>query len=195
MMSKEYIFNYLKNLIKENPGKLILLFLFIVFYNFSGTFEDTIKEYQIIDNYEIKGEKFITLENDNEITLINEKKIDLDNYKIEGDLIIDSEYNDLNVLFWLLTVLFAFIFIILTFSDNEGWCFSYIRRKTIKEMIRSEEEGGFYYYYVFGKLIQKSTNVIAYNDFIYFDVDNLKVLPDYTPKKELREKRLKELGL
>jgi hypothetical protein len=62
-------------------------------------------------------------------------------------------------------------------------------------MIRSEEEGGFYYYYVFGKLIQKSTNVIAYNDFIYFDVDNLKVLPDYTPKKELREKRLKELGL
>jgi len=195
MMSKEYIFNYLKNLIKENPGKLILLFLFIVFYNFSGTFEDTIKEYQIIDNYEIKGEKFITLENDNEITLINEKKIDLDNYKIEGDLIIDSEYNDLNVLFWLLTVLFAFIFIILTFSDNERWCFSYIRRKTIKEMIRSEEEGGFYYYYVFGKLIQKSTNVIAYNDFIYFDVDNLKVLPDYTPKKELREKRLKELGL
>ena len=198
MMSKEYIFNYLKNLIKENPGKLILLFLFIVFYNFSGTFEDTIKEYQIIDNYEIKGEKFITLENtnpSNEITLINEKKIDLDNYKIEGDVLINSEYNDLNFLFWLLTGLFAFIFLILTFSDDEGWSFSYIRKKTIKEMIRSEEEGGFYYYYVFGKLIQKSTNVINYHDFRYFDVDNLQVLPDYTPKKELREKRLKELGL
>lgn len=190
MIKINFIIRYILNLIIENKGKILITFLVILFYSLAGSFEDTENRKKIIKEIEINESNFYITEKEDKyyLTEIN------DDLLIDNNILIEYEYNDLNILFWILFVLSSFILILSSLDDNDGWNFNYILKETIRDFIRCDEEDNKYNYHIFGKLISRSDRMIYRNEF-NLKLKDIKLLPEYNSKSMIRDKKLKIIGL
>lgn len=190
MIKINFIIKYVLNLIKHNKVKIILAFLVILFYPLAGSFEDIENQKKIIKEIEINESRFYITEK-GENYYLTEINNDLE---IDNNILVEYEYNELNVLFWFLFGLFLLIFIISSIDEEQGWNFNYILKETIRDFIRCDEEDNKYNYHIFGKLITRSDRMIYRNQF-YLNLKEIKILPEYKSKYSIREEKLKIIGL
>ena len=190
MININFIYRFILNTIIENKGKTILLFLILIFYSLAGSFDDVESKSVIIKEIEVNESKYYITSIDDKLNLI-EKNNDL---IIKNNQLIQYNYNDGNVLFWLLFGFSVFILLMVSFDDDGGWNFDYILRKTLKDFIRCDEEEGKYNYHIFSKLITRSDRILHRDEF-RIKLNDLKILPEYKSKSIIRENKLKKLGI
>ena len=190
MININFILRYILNTIIENKGKLILLAIVLISYQFAGSFEEVEDKSLIIKDIDLNESSYYIISNEDNFLLI-EKNNDL---VIKNNHIIQYKYNDTNVLFWILFVSTLIGFLISSFDDNDGWNFNYILKETIRDFIRCDQEDNKYNYHIFGKLISRSDRMIYRNEF-KLKLKDIKLLPDYNSKSMIRDKKLKIIGL
>lgn len=159
---------------KNNLGKLILLVISIITFNYAGTFEDTKLESKVIKEIKIEDSYlYITKSIKNseiEYSVIQRDKPE----KLKDGKIIWYEYSDVNVLLWTVFVIFGVGLLILSFSDDVDWDIKYSYRQAIEQMFHSEYDEGVYYYIAFDRLIGKRSRQLYRNQILHeFDVYNL----------------------
>lgn len=193
----KFIVLFLYKTIISNPGKLIFGTISIMLWHFAGTVPDVKESLVVIDSLHINHNyQYVygtTIDNKIVYKLYNsETPKKLANNRIEL-----SNYNDANVVLWILFAIFGVVstFIIVASLTNDRECswdwdesFDYALSWFTKCY---EEEKGIYYYYAFGKLLEKSP---YHNDKLSIgSLRSLRMAPDYEPKKEKRDKIISKI--
>lgn len=198
----DFIFNFILN----NRIKTLFVILSTILFNYAGSIPDKEKEFFIIKSIDI-GDKYknryVYIY---ETSFSSEIKMEIINFETPQELINNKlnllEYNELNVVLWVLFVVSSLLFIIPSFmysDDYLNWDEKRIWRDSLKSTIYSELENDIYYYMSFGRLIHKSEKLLNPESVMRnTDINSLsdiKSMPKFKTKSLKRESILKQIGI
>ena len=186
---------------KNNLGKLILVILSIISFNYAGTFEDVKYEAEVAKEINIDGiYLYITKDiEDNEINydvIQREKPEELKDGKITW-----YEYAGVNIFLWVVVVVCVVIILLLTFADDSDlhWDIRDSYKKALEKMFHTEYEDGVYYYIAFGRLMGKRSEQINRHSILYefsvYSLSDILFHPKFQTKTEKRENLLSKIGI
>lgn len=196
MKAKMYLL-FLVKLITTNPVKTAMLVISLITINHLNCIPDRKKEYQIETELKIKGETFYVATIDGDTSLLEE-----DEAKKSGEKLIQTEFNDLNILIWvafILSSLFVTIPIIsreMREDSDVSWDTEYVWKKTVECFITCEIEDGKYLYYV-GDYLVFETKQSEYSNYVadMATRSKLNAYPKVKSKRVTRSEKLQELGV
>jgi hypothetical protein len=206
MQYLKLILNFLFNFILNNRIKTLFVILSVILFNYAGSIPDTQKELFIIKSIDL-GDKYknryvYIYEN----SMSSEIKMEIINFETPQELVNSklnySEYNELNVLLWVLFGISSLLFVIPSFmysDDDVNWELKDVWYNTLKSTIYSELEDGLYYYMSFGRLIHKSEKLLTPESVMrnsgINSFSDIKSMPKFKTKSLKRESILKQIGI
>jgi hypothetical protein len=201
--------NYLKWLIKftesviiKNKLKLLILITIITSFFFAGTFPDETATHKIIHQL-TRDKNYLYIEEGIRNNRIEYEVLSFSKPQdIVDGILTTKEYNEINVLFWILFGISLFILILTTFvtwDTGDGWEIKECKELAFLSLVECEFEGGKYYYTCCGKLLGSKENKVAHQyilgEFRVRGFDELKTCPEFQTKTKKRNKSLEELGI
>jgi len=195
----KYYFNFLINLLRINPIKLLIVILTIISF-FSTKFEDEVNKIEVISEIEYLGDYYII-----------EKKPHASNFKLEvleknEDIFIKDgfyykkKYSDINILLWIAFGIGLLTLLIITYLDEEsGWEIHKVIEESIISMVVCEIDNNEYCYTIMDRLIGKNDKRIKTSCILStFAIRNMKdvyLCPKYQTKSKKREFLLNKIGI
>jgi hypothetical protein len=191
-------------LIITNPIKILALIIAIISYNYAGSFKSGTYKEPIVKEFNDGGIwVYISRSNNNSTgykVMTSQSK-----QKLVDNCLILEDYDDRNVLLWVLFGVTSLVFVISTIiglvnDDNDlGWDLDSCQEKSINNLIYCELEGYTFYYMAFGRLIGKSNTQInprrvAYH-FDTYSLSDLRKCPKFSTKTKKRNNLLDKLGI
>jgi len=188
-------FSYIKNLVFDNPRKIILILSCFVIYYFIMNLGPLQYSYDIVS----------TIQGDNKCYFIIDKGDDLDiksdskSYSVIGSKL---EYTEIHPLTFLLIALLGFslvVIIVLTFSgdSDEGFNFYQNWIDTNIKYVELEIEDGNYYYVLRGRLLTKQDRRVSNGDIRWIlqdNLGNLNLLPRFEgTKSKIRDSKINKI--
>ncbi len=201
----KYLLNLIRSLIFKNPIKISFLIASITTFHFAGSFQNSTKKIEVLSQVKRGSEHVYTVVNKETSDGYDVFVSDKEERIIDGCL-IDEDYNDLNVLFWILFGILTIIFVVTTFigmindDDDISWEFEDAWKEAFSTLIYCEEENGEFYYFALGRLISKTDRQIGRNYRITHElrIDGFRDLyrcPKYQTKTQRRETLLNKIGI
>jgi len=199
----KYRLLYLKNLLKLNPGKSILLILTIslsIVYSILDSPQKEILEYEIVTKFEHGG--------NTKYVITKGEKLEIESGIVgpSGKLQLKSYplWYGFMVFLLFIGIVISFFAVLFSFPDlNESWDIKKASEISKIDLIKCSEEYDedgkkFYYYTIMGRLVNKSHFPIGMNDIKYIcredvNINNLNIYPEYLSKSEKRLKKLNSL--
>lgn len=204
MFIKSYfklLLSFLFHLIKNNPVKMIVVLTTIILGNLAGSFEPYEIETQshIVNKFQ-DGDKIVYVTKSNSgsdfkyETLIRTEEIEID----ENGYYHYIEYDDINVLFYILFGIGILWIIAGIFATEGDFNFKYNWREALLSLVNVELENDTYYYMALGRLVGKSDKSLTWNALSNFGVKSLRdiyLCPKYELKHIRRNNILSKLGI
>ncbi len=198
-------FNFIKYLIIKNPIKLSLVIISIITFNYAGTFKGGYDYYDVVSegthgNIHIYVVQTKSTDIGYEIITSDKKE------NIKNGQIAVWNYNDLNVLFYVLFSISLIIVIIATIigisndDDDVSWETENCYQRAITTLIYCELENDTYHYMIMGRLIQKRSDQIRFTsnfagEFRIYNISDIYRLPKFSTKTQKRNNILNKLGI
>lgn len=136
-------------------------------------------------------------------TKAKESRIEYDVYvsekeeKLVNGMLVYYSYNSLNVIMWVLFTLSTIIFVITIFvgrgDDDFGWSSNDCFNDALKWFVKCDKIDGKYYQYAFNRLLCEDH--YRSSNFGVRSLSELRTLPTYHSKTEVRDKLLKKMGI
>lgn len=199
------VFNFFKYLIIENPIKLVVFLATLVSFNYAGTFSgeneylDLVTQSKDANTYVYIVKSYNKSDTNYEV-FTSDKQMVVKNGQLEV-----YDYNDLNVLLYVVGGVLGLVTVILTFisiidDDDFGWDFNGCYQRAITTLIYCELEGDTYYYMIMGRLIQMRKDQIRFTsnlarEFRIFNMSDVFRLPKFSTKTQKRNNILNKLGI
>ena len=200
------ILNFIKYLIIENPIKLIMIVASVIAFNFAGTIKGGYEYYNIVSQVK-DGNTYVYVtnsksESNNGYEVYTSDKPEV----IKNGQIQVWDYNDANVLLYIIGSILTLIVLIVTIvglvndDDDIGWNIESCYQRSISTLIYCELEGDTYYYMIMGRLIDKRKDQIRYTSNVsremrIFDMSDVYRLPKFSTKTQKRNNNLDKLGI
>jgi hypothetical protein len=187
----------------NNKVKMVMLLLTILFYNLFGSFPKQEKTINVISEVVIpqldKPYHYLYLVNKDGKNKISSFGFTEPQEVINGFLTFEK-YNELNIVSLILFFSLLIVLLIIPFIDSGSeWNFDDTWRDILKETVVCEYQDGVYYYTSFNRLLFKSDNLISkwqLNNYVNIkSLNDILSMPEFSSKKDRREKMLKNLGL
>lgn len=192
---------FLKELIKNNPAKIIFIIVGSISFHFAGTFSDSMDSYRPIYQDTIKlGDvsKYIYIsENSGTNTGLSLHVYTSPMESVDGE-ITDISYNGLNALFWVLFVASIIIVSITSLVDDGYWEFENAINSSYYSKVVCTFSDGVYYYTLNDRLLLKNTSQydIRYIKNRISDYrEGKNALPEWIPLSEKRGRKLEKIGI
>lgn len=190
-MKFNYLISFLKHIINNNPIKLIFILVALIVIIFLTSFDDSISEYNILSKTKINNIDYYAYyyKYDDQLKLIKENE----NCVVKNNTLYIYEYNIINILSYIFSILTFLIILIISVTNDEEWDYYESKHKAFKSLIRCEVEDGKFYYFIGKRLIQIENNQIYRYNISNFS--ELKNCPIYYTKQKLRNDRLNNLKI
>ena len=199
------ILNFIKYLIIENPIKLIMIAASVIAFNYAGTIKGGYEYYNIVSQTK-DGNTYVYVtnsksESNNGYEVYTSDKPEV----IKNGQIQVWDYNDANVLLYIIGSILTLIVLIVTIvglanDDDIGWNIESCYQRSISTLIYCELEGDTYYYMIMGRLIDKRKDQIRYTSNVaremrIFNMSDVFRLPKFSTKTQKRNNNLDKLGI
>jgi len=199
-----YFLGVIWQLITTNPIKIVALILTIISYNYAGSFKNGTYKEPIVKEFNDGGIwVYIARSNNNssgyEVMTTQSKQ------KLVDNCLVLEDYDDRNVLLWILFGLTSLVFVISTIiglvnhDDDIGWDLDSCQEISINNLIYCELEGDTFYYMAFGRLIGQSKTQLKSrsiaDSFYIHTLSDLKKCPKFSTKTQKRNNLLDKLGI
>ena len=200
------ILNFIKYLIIENPIKLIMIVASVIAFNFAGTIKGGYEYYNIVSQVK-DGNTYVYVtnsksESNNGYEVYTSDKPEV----IKNGQIQVWDYNDANVLLYIIGSILTLIVLIVTIvglvndDDDIGWNIESCYQRSISTLIYCESEGDTYYYMIMGRLIDKRKDQIRYTSNVaremrIYNMSDVFRLPKFSTKTQKRDNLLDKLGI
>lgn len=185
-----YLMYFFKEIIINNPIKLIFTLISLIAILFLTSFDDYISKYDIIAKTKINNIDYYIYNNDNNKLSISKESED---FVIKNNTLYIYSYNIINILSYIFSILIFFAIIIITFIGDDEWEYSDCKYEAFKSLIRCEYENDKFYYFIGDRLIQ--TEKYQTSRYNIYKLSELKNCPIYYTKKRLRNNRLNDLNI
>jgi hypothetical protein len=199
----KFLLNFFKYLVIINPFKILLLILSIISYQFIDTFQGEWEKYDVVATGKHGNDFIYVIQVDYKDDGYDVIKSETEKNIKEGQISI-WDYNDVNILFWILFIVPLIVLCIGTIigvihdDDDVSWELKKCYVKSLTTLVYCELEDGIYYYMVMGRLICKKDKIIH-----GYHISNLGVnsfseiyrLPKFSTKTMKRENNLQKLGI
>ena len=192
------ILNFIKYLIIENPIKLIMIVASVIAFNFAGTIKGGYEYYNIVSQVK-DGNTYVYVtnsksESNNGYEVYTSDKPEV----IKNGQIQVWDYNDANVLLYIIGSILTLIVLIVTIvglvndDDDIGWNIESCYQRSISTLIYCESEGDTYYYMIMGRLIDKRKDQIRYTSNVaremrIYNMSDVFRLPKFSTKTQKRD--------
>lgn len=184
-------------LIVKNPMKIIYLTMALITYNYAGTIKDDKNEVEVVNHFTSDNKYLYVYKKAKENRIEYDVHISDKEEKLVDGMLIYYSYNGVNLIMWILFVISAALFIgsvlIGRNDDDIGWSSDECFNDSLKWFIKCDKIDGRYHYHAFNKLISEDT--YTHSSFRVDSFSDLRVLPTYHSKTEVRDKILKKIGL
>jgi hypothetical protein len=202
-MKMPFALLYTFNLLRTNLIKTIACILLAVVAPFLNSLKDIRNENKIDYQYQKDGQYFYVTQyiSSSQITY---KVQTFDKVpQIKNGKIISYSYNDLNILIWVVFVVFCIFPIVGIFAtDNDiSFDFEKVFQATVSYYITCELEEGIYYYFYGERFLGKSDRPLG-NEYNYVarafrisNMTNIKSCPKWKTKTQNRASKLEEIGV
>lgn len=196
----KYLYYFLVELFKKNPGKSICFIIGMVAFNFAGTFPNWDKEIKIEKEVKVDSGWVYLYQKIEENKIKYEMIYSPEKLELKSGIYKSSEYHGANVFFWVLSIVSLIVVIIGTFDSNNDWEFDEVRGHTIGRLSKCEFEDGDYYYIISGRLIGKTNRQhnnykSIYRNFGINSLSDILICPKFETKTSKRESKLSKLGI
>lgn len=196
----KYLLNLIRSLIFKNPIKISFLIASITTFHFAGSFQNSTKKIEVVSQVKRGNEHVYTVVNKGTSDGYDVYVSDKEERIIDGCL-IDEDYNDLNVLFWILFGILTIIFVVTTFigmindDDDVSWEFEKCKELAAQSLLYCELENDVFYYMALGRLIQKSNTQLDPYRIKCYSLDYIKKCPKFSTKTQKRNNLLDKIGI
>ena len=199
-----YFINVIWRLIITNPIKISALILAIISYSYAGSFKSGTYKETIVKEFKDGGNWVYITRSTNESSgydaMVSQSK-----QKLVDNCLVLEDYDDRNILLWILFGATSLVFIISTIiglanhDDDIGWDLDSCQEKSINNLIYCELEGDTFYYMSFGRLIGQSKTQLKSrsiaDSFYIHTLSDLKKCPKFSTKTQKRNNLLDKLGI
>lgn len=196
----KYFLNFFRYLIFRNPIKILFLLSAIITFNYAGSFKNGLSKIEVVTETQ-KGPDwiYVVVEKGNssgyDLLVSNKKE------KLVDGFLTEVQYNDLNILFWILFTLSTIFTLVSTFigivNDDEdiSWDIDGCRKSAARSLIYCELENDTYYYMALGRLIEKSSNQLQPHRISCDSLEYIKQCPKFSTKTQKRNNLLHSIGI
>jgi hypothetical protein len=199
-----YFLGVIWQLIIKNPIKIVAMILAIISYNYAGSFKSGTYKEPIVKEFNDGGiwvyiARSTTNSSRYEVMTAQSKQ------KLVDNCLVLEDYDDRNVLLWILFGVTSLVFVISTIiglangDDDIGWDLDSCQERSINNLIYCELEGDTFYYMAFGRLIGQSKTQInprrIADSFNIYTLSDLKKCPKFSTKTQKRNNLLDKLGI
>jgi hypothetical protein len=196
MYIKLFLF-YFYYLIIKNPVKIFYLIISLITYNYAGTFENIKREVEVVNYFTSDNTHLYVYKKAEENQIKYEVFSSNEKQNLINGMLIYYEYNGTNILLWLLwgsSIILFIVSILMGRSDEStGWNSDRCFNDSLKWFIKCDSVNGKYYYHAFNKLIRVDS--YTHSSFRVDSFSDLRLLPTYHSKEEIRDKLLKKIGI
>jgi hypothetical protein len=199
-----YFLGVIWQLIIKNPIKIVAMILAIISYNYTGSFKSGTYKEPIVKEFN-DGGNWVYIARSTNNSSGYEVMTSQSKQKLVDNCIVLEDYDDRNVLLWILFGLTSLIFVISTIigllnsDDDIGWDLDSCQERSINNLIYCELEGDTFYYMAFGRLIGQSKtqlkSIRIADSFHIYSLSDLKKCPKFSTKTQKRNNLLDKLGI
>lgn len=198
----KFLFVFLLELLKNNPIKILYITVAIITFNFAGSFENDVNEYEVATVVKIDNNYVYVCRSISENKIKYENVWDSKEIPIKNGKIYIESYAFLNGLMWFFFVISCILFIVPTFmsDDDVNWEIEDCWKEAFCTLIYCEEENGEFYYFALGRLIDKRNRQVSRSYSITRELNingfrDLYRCPKYQTKTQRRETLLSKIGI
>lgn len=188
---------YFYYLIIKNPLKIAFFTIALITYNYAGTFEDEKDEVEVINHFTSDNKHLYVYKKAKESEIKYDIYVSSKEQKLVNGMLIYYSYHDGNVIMWILCVisglLFGGAFIMGRGDDDIGWSSDSCFNNALKWFVKCDKIDGKYYYHAFNRLLRE--DIYTHSSFRVDSFSDLRMLPTYHSKTEVRDKILKKIGI
>jgi hypothetical protein len=191
-------------LIIKNPIKIVAMILAIISYNYVGSFKSGTYKEPIVKEFN-DGGIWVYIARSNNKSSGYEVMVSQSKQKLVDNCLVLEDYDDRNVLLWILFGLTSLVFVISTIiglingDADIGWDLDGCQEKSLNNLIYCELEGDTFYYMAFGRLIGRSKTQVKSrsiaDSFYIYTLSDLKKCPKFSTKTQKRNNLLDKLGI
>jgi hypothetical protein len=199
-----YYLGVIWQLIITNPIKIVALILAIISYNYAGSFKSGTYKQPIVKEFN-DGGIWVYLARSTNNSSGYEVMTTQSKQKLVDNCLVLEDYDDRNVLLWILFGVTLLVFVISTIigllngDDDIGWDLDSCQERSINNLIYCELEGDTFYYMAFGRLIGQSKHQLKSrsiaDSFRIHSLSDLKKCPKFSTKTQKRNNLLDKLGI
>jgi hypothetical protein len=199
-----YYLGVIWQLIITNPIKIVALILAIISYNYAGSFKSGTYKQPIVKEFN-DGGIWVYLARSTNNSSGYEVMTTQSKQKLVDNCLVLEDYDDRNVLLWILFGVTLLVFVISTIigllngDDDIGWDLDSCQEISINNLIYCELEDDTFYYMAFGRLIGQSKTQLKSrsiaDSFRIHSLSDLKKCPKFSTKTQKRNNLLDKLGI
>lgn len=196
----KYLLNLIKAIIFENPLKITFMVVSIISFYFAGSFQNSTKKIEVVSQTKRGPDYVYTVVNkgtsDGYDIVVSDKE-----EKIIDGCLIKEDYNDVNVLFWILFGISTIILVVATFigivgdDDDISWNIQECKKSAAQSLLYCELENNTFYYMALGRLIQKSNTQLDPYRVKCDSLEYIKKCPKFSTKTQKRNNLLDSIGI
>jgi hypothetical protein len=198
-----YYLNLLWFIFSKNLVKFALLVTAFVSFFFAGTLPEVTYKKEVLVEHK-QGPDFIYIVRDKDKETGYDILVSQVKHQLSDDNYLSvEEFNELNVLIWLL---FGICLVSLSIGtilgingdDDIGWVIKDCKEMAVNNLVRCELEDGVYYYMALGRLLGKSNTQVRGATIRHFGIhclSDLKRCPKFITKEAKRNNILKKIGI
>jgi len=199
-----YFINVIWRLIITNPLKISALILSIISYNYAGSFKNGTYKEPVVAEFNDNSTWVYLVRNESNSTgydvMTSPSK-----EKIVDNCLILEDYDDRNILLWVLFSVSTLFFVVSTIvgwtsvDDDINWDLDNCQEIALNSLIYCELEDDTFYYMAFDRLIGQSKKQInprrIADSFNIYSFSDLKKCPKFSTKTQRRNNLLDRLGI
>lgn len=199
-----YYLGVMWQLIITNPIKIVAIILAIISYNYAGSFKSGTYKEPIVKEFN-DGGIWVYIARSTNNSSGYEVMTSQSKQKLVDNCLVLEDYDDRNILLWILFVVTLLVFVISTIigllngDDDIGWDIDSCQEISINNLIYCELEGDTFYYMAFGRLIGQSKTQLKSrriaDSFYIHSLSDLKKCPKFSTKTQKRNNLLDKLGI
>jgi hypothetical protein len=197
-----YYLNLLWFIFSKNLVKFALLVTAFVSFFFAGTIPEVTYKKEVLVEHK-QGPDFIYIVRDKDKETGYDILVSQVKHQLSGDNYLSvEEFNELNVLIWLLfgicLVALSIGTILGIHDDDIGWEIEDCKEMAVNNLVRCELEDGVYYYMALGRLLGKSNKQVRGDiprHFSIYCLSDLKRCPKFSTKEAKRNNILEKIGI
>jgi hypothetical protein len=199
-----YLLRLIWQVVITNPIKISTLTAAIICYNYAGSFKNSTYKEPVVFEYDDNSTWIYLIRSQSNSSGYDIMKFASKQKLTDGCLVLE-DYNDFNILFWVLFSLLVLYFLInvimgwVTDDDDISWDLYGCQSKSINDIIYCDTENGKFYYMALGRLVGESGVQInpqrVSEHFNVHSLSDLRKCPKFCTKKQNRNNLLNKLGI